>query len=95
MINDAVLFAWPIDSLALDTGCSWPPPRRGSSGRPSSSSARGGGGDSITVQVAEGTAPAEPGALLYIQGRGTFRQVRCERWPGGRVLLTLAAWPRR
>jgi hypothetical protein len=35
------------------------------------------------------------GALLYVEQRGAFELLRREVWPGGRVLLTLAAWPRR
>jgi hypothetical protein len=27
--------------------------------------------------------------------RGLFEILRREDWPGGRILLTLAAWPRR
>jgi hypothetical protein len=96
MINEAVLSAWPVDRLALDVRLLVAAAQEGKLGKAQLQLRLvADRGDSVTVQVAEGTAPAEPGALLYIQGRGTFRQVRSERWPGGRVLLTLAAWPRR
>lgn len=52
-------------------------------------------GDTVTVQVVDGVAPLDPEAVLYVQGRGPFEIARRETWPGGRVLLTLAAWPRR
>ena len=51
-------------------------------------------GDTITVQVVEGRAPLGPDELLYVGGRGAFEVARREDWDG-RVLLTLAAWPRR
>jgi hypothetical protein len=52
-------------------------------------------GDTITVQVVDGVAPLEPEAVLYVQRRGSFEITRRETWLGGRVLLSLAAWPRR
>jgi hypothetical protein len=51
-------------------------------------------GDTITVQVVEGAPPVSDAILLYIQGRGVYDVLRREMWPGGRVLLTLAAWPK-
>jgi hypothetical protein len=51
-------------------------------------------GDTMTVQVVKGRAPVVPNALLYVRGRGAFRLLRREVWPGERVRLTLAAWPR-
>jgi hypothetical protein len=46
-------------------------------------------GDVITVQLASGrlTDGAE------FRGRGAFEVIRREAWPGGRVLVTLEAWP--
>jgi hypothetical protein len=52
-------------------------------------------GDSISVQVVEGVVPLDPDAVLYVQRRGPFEIKRRDVWPGGRVLLTLDAWPRR
>ncbi len=46
-------------------------------------------------KLADGTAPVHPDDLLYVGGRGAFEILRREVWPGERVLLTLAAWPRR
>ncbi len=51
-------------------------------------------GDSITVQRVDGCAPLA-GTLLYVSKRGPYEVARCERWPGGRELLLLEAWPRR
>jgi hypothetical protein len=51
-------------------------------------------GDTITVQVVEGQTPLDPDELLYVGGRGAYEVARREDW-GGRVLLALAAWPRR
>jgi hypothetical protein len=51
-------------------------------------------GDTITVQVVEGRVPLGD-ELLYVGGRGAFEVARREDWGEGRVLLTLAAWPRR
>ncbi len=50
-------------------------------------------GDTITMQLDEGTPPAGDD-LVYVERRGPFELVRRESWPEGRVLLTLAAWPR-
>jgi hypothetical protein len=52
-------------------------------------------GDTITVQVVAGAPPLEPGALVYVEGRGAFELFRREPWPRGRVLLKLRAWPAR
>jgi len=52
-------------------------------------------GDTITVQVIDGIAPLDADAVLYAERRGPFEIARRETWPGGRELLTLAAWPRR
>ncbi len=41
----------------------------------------------MTVQRVESAAPAEPGALLYVERRDPFALRRREPWPGGRVLL--------
>lgn len=51
-------------------------------------------GDTISV-VADLASAAEVCAddVIYIEQRGSFRVVRREGWPSGRVLLTLAAWP--
>jgi hypothetical protein len=50
-------------------------------------------GDGVTVQLAQRAPP--PDALLYVERRVAFEVQRREPWPGGRVLLTLAAWSRR
>jgi hypothetical protein len=52
-------------------------------------------GDTIAVEVVEGRVPLGPDELLYVGGRGAYEVARREEWPGGRVLLTLAAWPGR
>lgn len=51
-------------------------------------------GDTLTVQVDEGALP-NGNELVYVERRGAFEVARREAWPEGRVLLTLAAWPRR
>jgi hypothetical protein len=96
MISDAVLSAWPLDRLAMDLRLLVAAAQEGKAGQGAApAQVPRGPGDSIAVQVVKGKVPAEPGALLYILGRGTFRVVRCERWPGGGELLLLEAWPRR
>lgn len=52
-------------------------------------------GETVTVQVVDGLVPLDATGVLYVQRRGTYELLRREPWPGGRVLLTLAAWPRR
>jgi hypothetical protein len=52
-------------------------------------------GDGLSVQVVDGVVPFDPDAVIYVERRGPFEIARREAWPGGRVLLTLAAWPRR
>ena len=51
-------------------------------------------GDTITAQVVKGRAPVVPDDLFYVRGRGAYEMLRREVWPGERVRLTLAAWPR-
>lgn len=52
-------------------------------------------GDVLTVQIAEGGLTEGADFLVYVGSRGAFEVLRREMWPGDRVLLTLAAWPRR
>jgi hypothetical protein len=51
-------------------------------------------GDTLTVQVLRGGITEDADMLVYVGGRGVFEVTRREVWPEGRVLLTLAAWPR-
>jgi hypothetical protein len=52
-------------------------------------------GDTLTMQLVDGRISEDAGMVVYAGGRGAFEVVRREVWPKGRVLLTLAAWPRR
>jgi hypothetical protein len=51
-------------------------------------------GDILTVQVAEGRPTINPEMRLYVAGRGAFKVIRTEAWPG-QVHLVLRAWPQR
>jgi hypothetical protein len=52
-------------------------------------------GDIITVQFVEGRLTEHVEFRVYVGGRGAFEVLRREAWPGGRVLVTLRAWPSR
>jgi hypothetical protein len=93
---DAPLAAWIVEGEVVDLGAVVRAVQDGEGGPPDlelrllSST-----GDTITVQVVDGVVPADRAALLYVAGRGAYEVLRRETWPGPRVLLTLAAWPRR
>ncbi len=52
-------------------------------------------GDTISVLAMDGVVPALDDSLVYVQNHGAYELLRCETWPGGRLQLTLAAWPSR
>jgi hypothetical protein len=52
-------------------------------------------GDIITVQLVDGRLTEHVDLRVYVRGRGAFEVLRREVWPGGRVLVTLSAWPAR
>jgi hypothetical protein len=45
--------------------------------------------------VDDGAVPLDPHAVVYVQRRGAYEAIQRELWSEGRVLVTLAAWPRR
>lgn len=52
-------------------------------------------GDTISALAMDEVVPPLDDSVLYVQHHGAYEVVRRETWPGGRVLLTLEAWPRR
>ncbi len=52
-------------------------------------------GDTISALALDEVVPPLDDSLFYIQNHGAYEVVRRETWPGGREVLTLAAWPRR
>jgi hypothetical protein len=95
-VTETLLDAWILDGEALDLGAVASAAQDGALGEPDlqlallSSTL-----DTITVQVVDGVGPVDAASLLYVSGRGAYDLLRLEAWPGPRVLLTLAAWPRR
>jgi hypothetical protein len=51
-------------------------------------------GDTAFVQVVDGVARPQAD-ILYVERRGAYAIARREEWLGGRMFLTLTAWPRR
>jgi hypothetical protein len=47
--------------------------------------------DTVMAAVLFGDVSFEPDALLYLENRGVYEILRCERWPSGRVQLTLGS----
>ncbi len=95
MAVEEILRAWEIEHEGTELGALV---AAAQDDRPGSPEVRfrlvGSRGDSITVQRVDGHVP-HAGTLLYVSKRGTFVVARCERWPGGRQLLLLKAWPSR
>jgi hypothetical protein len=96
MTEDALLSAWVLEREAIDLDALAAAAEADALGPPDLRfrllSTRG---DNLTVQLAQPTIPPPPGALLFVERHGAFELLRREPWPGGRVLLTMAAWPRR
>ncbi len=92
----SLLHSWVFDRDRVDFGAVVRASQDGDMGPPGLQlSLLSSTGDTITVQVVDGIIPLDPDAVFYVQGRGTYEMLRRECWPGGRTLLTLAAWPRR
>ncbi len=51
-------------------------------------------GDVAFAQVVDGVARPTGELVLYVERRGAYAVARREEWPGGRLFLTLTAWPR-